>query len=235
MDVKKVASVLLLILFAIPIPLALLAGGMLTVALYAVLQEFDNTGFVGVALVMLLLLAATYMLTYGVACVKTWEKKGNSIWVFAPGLHILIVVLYALLLNPIADFLGVSSSCFGLRVKDYTVVESLDTHGGFHGDGSYYCILDCSQNREKALEIVSGGWNKLPLPGSVEVLMFGNENSWYRLADEAKMPKVENGYYVFVNRSSEKEAFEQRGYIENFTIAVYDADTDTVYYFENDT
>ena len=233
---KKVASVLLLILFAIPIPLALLAGGMLTVAFYAVLLEFGNTGLVGIALViLLLLLAASYIVTYGFACFKTWEKSGNSIYVLLPCVHILVVVLYALLLNPIADFLGVSSSCFGLRVKDYTVVESLDTHGGFHGDGSYYYILDCSQNSEKALEIVSSGWNKLPLPKNIEVLMFGHENSWYRLADEAKMPKVENGYYVFVNRSPGSEASDWYGNITNFTIAVYDTDTDTVYYFENDT
>lgn len=242
---KKVASVLLLILFAMPIPLALLAGGMLTVALYAVLQEFDNTGFVGVALMMLLLLlVATYMLTYGVTCVKTWEKKGKSIWVFAPGLHILIVVLFGMLLNPIADFLGVSADCFGLRVKDYTVVESLDTHGGFHGDGSYYCILDCTQNREKALEIVSGSWNKLPLPQNIDALMYGGEiDGWYYglcLAEEAKLPKVDRGYYAFRDRSSESEnpydpteLLNRSSY--NFTLAVYDCDTDRVYYVEYDT
>lgn len=241
---KRVGSVLLLILFAVPLPIALLWAGLLTVALPVVVGEFYGTGMVGVALVLLLmLLAAAYILTYGFACFKTWKKKGSLRWALVPGVHILIVVLYAMLLNPIADFLGVSSSIFGLRTKDYTVVESLDTHGGFHGDGAYYCVLDCSQNREKAQEVVRE-WNELPLPQNIEVLMYGGVyegwHYWGALSEEAHMPKVERGYYVFYDRHSECEnPSDPSGLLNrssyNFTIAVYDCDTDRVYYFEYDT
>ena len=34
----------------------------------------------------------------------------------------------------------------GFLKSDFAVVEEEDTHGGFHGDGMYYLILDCSGN-----------------------------------------------------------------------------------------
>lgn len=39
---------------------------------------------------------------------------------------------------------------FGFQKNEFTIVEESDIHGGFHGDGSYSLILDCSTNKEKA-------------------------------------------------------------------------------------
>ena len=33
--------------------------------------------------------------------------------------------------------------------EDFVVIEELDTHDGFLGDGAYYLTLDCSKNQEK--------------------------------------------------------------------------------------
>lgn len=44
---------------------------------------------------------------------------------------------------------------FGFRTKDFTVIQTEDTHGGFQGEGTTSVILDCSENREKALELVA--------------------------------------------------------------------------------
>ena len=38
----------------------------------------------------------------------------------------------------------------GFDKSDYTVVKEEDTHGGFHGDGDYYLVVDCSSDPEKA-------------------------------------------------------------------------------------
>ena len=60
------------------------------------------------------------------------------------------------------------------------------------------------------------------------------------LAEEAKMPKIENGYYIFYDRSDEStnneddsELINRHSY--NFSMAVYDSDTNRMYYFEYDT
>ena len=54
------------------------------------------------------------------------------------------------------------------------------------------------------------------------------------------MPAIYNGYYMFEDRHSESkdsrddsELFDRYSY--NFSIAIYDCDTDKMYYFEFDT
>lgn len=132
---------------------------------------------------------------------------------------------------------------FGFSEKYFTITEEADTHGGFHGDGSYYLIMDCSNNREKALEIVSD-WNELPLSENLSLIMYGGEKDGmtycYNLAEEANMPEVENGYYYFYDRhsagtdsSNDSNLFARSSF--NFSFAVYDSDTDKMYYFEYDT
>ena len=132
---------------------------------------------------------------------------------------------------------------FDFEISDYTVMEENDSHGGFHGDGSYYLILDCSQNAEKARNTVDG-WEELPLSENLYIIMFGGEkdgiNYGHHLAEEAHLPMIENGVYKFVDRHSEStdesddsQLLDRSSY--NFSLAVYDLDTDTLYYFEYDT
>ncbi len=136
-----------------------------------------------------------------------------------------------------------SDDYFGFSKKDFTVVEEQDTHGGFHGDGSYYLILDCSNNTETALEIVDS-WNDMPLSENLDLIMFGGEKGGmsygYNLSEEAHIPKIENGYYCFIDRHSEaedssddSELFSRNSF--NFSLAFYDSDTNIFYYFEFDT
>lgn len=136
-----------------------------------------------------------------------------------------------------------SDSYFGFSKQRFTVVEEKDTHGGFVGDGSYYLILDCSDNTEDALSIVAD-WNELPLSENLNLIMYGGEKDGktygYDLSEEAHMPVIENGYYYFEDRHSEakdvsddSELFSRASY--NFSLAVYDSDTNRLYYFEFDT
>ena len=142
----------------------------------------------------------------------------------------------------------VFSSCstvgyFGFRTSAFTVIEEKDTHGGFLGDGTYYLILDCSERKEQATELIKD-WKPLPLTENLQLFMYGGEKNGvgyaYDLAEEAHWPIINNGVYKFVDRHSEAvdesddtNLFNRYSY--NFTIAVYDFDTDKLYYFEFDT
>lgn len=156
-----------------------------------------------------------------------------------------LIIFFAIMLNLVGCSSGAAArkDYFGFSKKDFTVIEEADTHGGFHGDGSYYLIMDCSENKEKALENMSG-WNEFPLSENLNLIMYGGEKDGvtygYNLAEEAKIPKVENGYYCFRDRRSEStdssddsELFDRGSF--NFSLAVYDSGTDIMYYFEFDT
>ncbi len=131
---------------------------------------------------------------------------------------------------------------FGFKISVFTVIEEKDTHG-FHGDGSYYLILDCSEKRAQATELIRG-WTPLPLTENLQLIMYGGEKDGvvycHNLAEEAHWPIINNGVYKFVDRHSEASGKSDdtnlfSRYSFNFSIAAYDLDTNTLYYFEFDT
>lgn len=132
---------------------------------------------------------------------------------------------------------------FGFKTSDFTIVEESDTHGGFHGDGYYYLILDCSENVEQAEKIVED-WNELPFTENLQLAMYGGVKDdigyCYFLAELAHLPAVSNGYYKFLDRYSDAVDYSDDTDLLsrcsfNFSVAVYDLDTNTLYYFEMDT
>lgn len=148
-----------------------------------------------------------------------------------------------LLLKPINNYTDITAPYFGFTKKDFSVIEELDTHGGFQGEGSHYLILDCSNNKQKAFEIIKD-WNNLPLSENLNIAMYGGEKDGiiygYELAKEAHIPKIENGYYIFednqlegIDSSNDSELLNRSSF--NFEISVYDCDTDKMYYFKFDT
>ena len=154
-------------------------------------------------------------------------------------LFIIIAILLATLCSCTAE-----TDYFGFSKKDFEIIEEADTHGGFHGDGAYYLIVDCSKNKQKALELIED-WKPLDMTESLELIMYGGEKDGisydgYDLSEQAKMPKVENGYYRFYDRHpnakdhhGDSELLKRASF--NFSLAVYDTDTDIMYYFEYDT
>lgn len=131
---------------------------------------------------------------------------------------------------------------FGFRPSDFTVVREEDTHGGFLGDGTYLLVLDCAANREQAREKV-GTWRELPLSEDLELMMYGGERNgtrYYGSHLEGFLPEIENGWYCFRDRhdkstdSTDDSQLWGRGSF-NFSLAVYDADTDWLYVIELDT
>lgn len=239
---KKVLIIFLFILFALPIPIAIAGFGMCFIWFLASLTK--GATFIEIITALLgVIVGSTYLVTYILSLTKTWKEKKLSIKTFLPIAHCLLAFLFLLSLKPITNYISETTEYFGFAKKDFSVVEELDTHGGFHGDGSYYLILDCANNKEEVLKIVKD-WKKLPLSENLNLIMYGGEKDGvtygYELAEEAHIPKIENGYYIFKDRSSESidttndsELFDRCSF--NFSIAIYDCDAEKMYYFEFDT
>lgn len=237
---KNILIIVLFILFALPIPIAILGFLMSLVWLFG--SVVMGLSFVEVITALVgVIVGSTYLITYIFALTKTWKIRKITLKTFFPIVHCLLALIFLLLLKPINNYIENTTEHFGFAKKDFTVVEELDTHGGFQGEGSYYLILDCSNDKEKALERIED-WNKLPLSENLNLIMYGGEKdgvTYYGL-EEAHMPTIYNGYYIFEDRHLESkdsrddtDLFNRHSF--NFSIALYDCDNHKMYYFEFDT
>lgn len=239
---KKILIILLFILFAIPIPIAIVGFLFSFIVVAGVI--IGELRFVEILSSLCVIASgATYLLGYTYALSKTWEENKITVKTFLPIISGLLATILLLLLKPINNYTDITTPYFGFTKKDFSIIEEFEDYGGFPVDGSHYLILDCSGNKQKALEIIKD-WNKLPLSENLNIAMYGGEKDGiiygYELAKEAHIPKIENGYYIFEDRHSESsdskddsELFDR--YSFNFSIAVYDCDTDKMYYFKFDT
>lgn len=239
---NRIVIIILFVLFALPVPVAIL--GSLITFLWLFSAIIAATSFLEVVVALVgVAIAATYIVTYIFSLKQTWRNNSLSLKTFFPLAHCLIAYLFLLSLNPVGRYISGTYEYFGFTRRDFSVMDELDTHGGFHGDGSYRLILDCSGNRQEALEIVRG-WKPLPLSENLALILYGGfkDGMWYgyNLAKEANIPTIENGYYIFkdrhsdsIDRTDDSELFDRTSF--NFSIAIYDSDTDIMYYFEFDT
>ncbi len=120
-----------------------------------------------------------------------------------------------------------------LDVQDSEVLYEMDTHGGFLGDGDATIVLKMNDDLTEVIEGDSR-WHELPLPSQLKMGVFCDEEG-KRLAGE-----IENGYWFFLDRHSEAEdVFDPSSlptrHSRNYTLAVYDADENVLYFYALDT
>lgn len=134
-----------------------------------------------------------------------------------------------------------------IEIPDVLNIEYMDDHGGFHGDGEKFAkiVFDNKNGLDILSQIEkSNRWNKLPLTENLNLIMYGgvkdNIEYSYNLAEKSEIPEIKNGYWYFIDRHSESlhpekdnELFDRHSF--NFTIAMYDTNNNTLYYFEFDT
>lgn len=240
---NKTLIALLFILFAIPIPVSViyfLISFVWFLGVFTGELSFPEI----ISTILRMIISASYLFIYVYALKKTRKEKRISTKTFLPIVHCLFaLMLFVLLIKPIDNYADLSAKHFGFAKKDFVVVEELDTHGGFQGEGSYYLTLDCSNNIKKSLKIIKD-WNKLPLSESLNYIMYGEVRDGLTYGNElakkeAHIPEIKNGYYMFEDRHSESkdskddtELLDRHSY--NFSIAIYDCDTNKMYYFEYD-
>lgn len=142
------------------------------------------------------------------------------------------------------------SQTLGVDVSSAAVLQSMDSHGGLHGDGSTYREMKFAngegQTFTKELEN-NTAWGKLPLTDNLNIAVYGKESTSESIGPfvtndngEAYFPLVDNGYYFFLDRQSEsKDVKDDTNLLNrnsfNFTIAIYDTDNQILYYYELDT
>lgn len=127
----------------------------------------------------------------------------------------------------------------GLKaIPDYEYVTTVETHGGFHGDGeTYYSFVYSEENGGKLFNQLSENklWRKTPLDATVKLLACGSDE----YSSVFNIPDVQNGYYFFYDEQTKSFAppagYMENSYSYNFRIAVYDADNYVLYYCELDT
>ena len=138
----------------------------------------------------------------------------------------------------------------GVVLTDSTLSGHWDEHG-WMGDGTEYWQVELSQEDAAALEKTvqtREGWHPLPVNEDGEALIYGRE--WQEGTEsfsagpyltgkdgKALLPQVEEGYWFFWNdqtHSPETAGVLGRGSY-NFTAAVYDTSTRTLYCGELDT
>ena len=138
------------------------------------------------------------------------------------------------------------SRVLGIDVSSGQVISALDDHGGFHGDGTTVVEIQFSDTSCQEQVEESEIWCEFPLTDNLTALVYGLRSDEVSIGpilsrdDNPVIPEVANGYYCFVDRHSEStDPQDDSGvlnrYSFNFTIAIYDTDTNTLYYMELDT
>ena len=125
-----------------------------------------------------------------------------------------------------------------------------DTHGGFHGDGIAYAILEFSDDKLEKQIRADERWKKLPLDKGAETLAYGTKKRTddtieilgpYMTDDNENvlMPKVENGYYFLLNKENNKMSITceeiRNASAFNVILAIYDKNERMLYFCELDT
>lgn len=125
----------------------------------------------------------------------------------------------------------------GLDLSAAQFLSDDDSHGGFHGDGVRLAVIRFDAPVDTAALAAADGWSVLPFRSDLAQLLYeGMEGVW---PSATRIPEIGNGYWYFLDRCSAQSSDFGRPFIEraayNFTTALYDADTQTLYYCEADT
>ena len=139
------------------------------------------------------------------------------------------------------------SRVLSINASGASVLASYDTHGGFHGDGTACTILRFPDSALDKTLSRSPLWHPLPLDQNLTVFAYGLSSETFSagpyLTDESGaplLPQIKNGYYYFKDRHTDSTAPQSTAALLarasiNATLAVYDADTRTLYYCDLDT
>ena len=153
-------------------------------------------------------------------------------------IYIVVLILLTIILTgcftkkDIINELGLNNTC---QIK-----KQQDTHGGFLGDGDYFAKIECKKINYKKL---SEGWEKLPIPSELvkaTKMTMCDDKECSDIYEKYSIPNIKNGYYYFLDRHPDsKDKYDYNNINNrssyNYTFALLDMDTKTIYYYELDT
>lgn len=146
------------------------------------------------------------------------------------------------------------SESVGVDCSKGEVVISEDTHGGMQGDGQTYIELSFPNGEPEEEMKQNAYWKELPLSKNVSAIVYGydeitefgaySQNAMFLDYSDSlsypkpRIPEIENGYYYFEdrlltdeNRWDDSEVLEREAHY-NFIFAIYDKDTQRLYFGE---
>lgn len=135
----------------------------------------------------------------------------------------------------------VVSKALDLDVSSGSEISNYDTHSG-NGDGTSCIVLRFDE--DGVLKQIEGNsqWNAFPLDETVQTLVYGVSDETGRMGPlltdkdgNALVPEIRNGYYRLIDRQEKTSTgiLDRGAY--NFTLGLYDTDTDTLYCCQLDT
>ena len=131
------------------------------------------------------------------------------------------------------NVMALFSNQSGIDLTAGTIESEEDTHGGFLGDGCTLIVADYTDSLVPEMK-ANEHWHSLPLSGNLQT--FVNQP----FDDTVSIPQIKNGYYYFYDRHDEsKDHYDDTDLLNrsslNFTLAIYDSDTNQMYLLEYDT
>lgn len=161
--------------------------------------------------------------------------------------RVVTMVLAALIL------LGALSACssksskdtvskeLGLDVSAGKEVSNYDTHSG-NGDGTSCIVLSFEDDAVLKEIQANQDWKPFPLDETVQTLVYGVSDETGStgpfLEDEDGndlVPGIRNGYYLLIDRHTDKTTDILHRHSFNFTVGLYDTDSNTLYCCDLDT
>ena len=140
-----------------------------------------------------------------------------------------------------------TSEIIEIDVSSGRYLKRIETHCGPQYDGEYYASIKFFE-ADKILESIknNSNWKNGALPKSLDYLLYDDDpEDIFCFINDPKMefPKTDNYYYFFKNRSDEFEEPDNRNpdyllnweYSFNFTVALFDLNTNILYIYELDT
>ena len=141
------------------------------------------------------------------------------------------------------------AAVLGCTPEGGQVVRSEETHGGCHGDGHTFIVMDFDEESGRALAErleTSETWKPLPFDRTLTALAYGLREGSRQTGPyitgrggSALLPAIEKGYYFFNDRHADAASDNGANLLSraslNFTLAIFDAAADRLYYYELDT
>ena len=142
-----------------------------------------------------------------------------------------------------------AAAVLGFTPESGQVVRSEDTHGGCHGDGHSFIVIDFGAEDGRTLAArleASETWKPLPFGRTLTTLAYGLREGPHQTGPfvtgrggSALLPAIEKGHYFFKDRHAEANSDSGADLLSrvsmNFTLAVFDAAANRLYYYELDT
>ena len=148
----------------------------------------------------------------------------------------LLIIIYIIYLHTFYNY-NFYSSLIETQIPIFAKMEEKDTHGGFHGDGETLAkVYFSDEQAQKFMKNISNcsHWNEFPIPETLQNCAYNS------IDEEMKLPSINNGYWFFLDRHS--KATDKYNYNEmsgrassNYSIAVFDIDSNILYIYSLDT